>query len=282
MAAIIMDGKALAQKIRDSIKVKTAKLNPKPGLGVILVGNDPASQTYVAGKEKACSEVGFYSKKIVLDSKVSQIELMRLVDELNQDNDIHGFIVQLPLPEGLDPTLVIDGILPHKDADGLSPVNLGNLFTGNNSIVSATPKGIMKLLEEYNIPIEGRHAVVLGRSNMVGKPIALLLQQKNATVTMCHSKTRDLKKITREADIIVAAVGKPNIVTKDMVKKGAVVIDVGTNRMPDGALIGDVDFERVQKVAGYITPVPGGIGPLTIAMLLENTLECYYLGRKLL
>lgn len=281
MAAVIMDGKAVAEKIRKQIKDKVLLMKQKPGLGVVLVGDDPASQIYVNGKEKACNEVGFYSKKILLDKNASQIEIMQVVDEFNQDKNIHGFIVQLPLPVGMDSRLIIDCILPQKDADGLSPVNLGNLLTGGNTIVSATPKGIIRLLEEYNLPIEGKHAVVIGRSNMVGKPIALLLQQKNATVTMCHSKTKDLKRFTKDADIIIAAAGKPNLIKKDMVKKGVVVIDVGTTRLDNGTLCGDVDFENVSKIASYITPVPGGVGPLTIAMLLENTMECYELAKKL-
>jgi methylenetetrahydrofolate dehydrogenase (NADP+)/methenyltetrahydrofolate cyclohydrolase len=281
MEAQIIDGKLIAEKVRTEIKAKVAQLDPKPGLAVVLVGDDPASESYVKGKEKACNEVGFVSKKIVLSKNISQLELMNVVDELNCDPDIHGFIVQLPLPKHLDAKLIIDGILPHKDADGFSPVNIGNLLLGSNTLVSATPKGVMRLLDEYKIPLEGKHAVVIGRSNIVGKPVSLLLQQRNATVTMCHSKTKDLKKITLEADVIVAAVGIPKMITKDMVKKGAVIIDVGMNKLPDGSLCGDVDFENVKKVASYITPVPRGVGPMTIAMLLENTLECYELGRKI-
>jgi methylenetetrahydrofolate dehydrogenase (NADP+)/methenyltetrahydrofolate cyclohydrolase len=281
MAAQLLDGKLIAEKIKAEIKAKTAKLNPKPGLAVVMVGDNPASQIYVKGKEKACAEVGFVSKKIILDKNASQTEVMKVVDELNQDNEIHGFIVQLPLPEQINARLVIDGILPQKDADGFSPVNMGNMLIGNNIILPATPKGIIRLLKEYKIPIEGKHAVVIGRSNIVGKPTALLLQQGNATVTMCHSKTANLKEIVKQADIIVAAVGKPNMITKDMVKKGAVVVDVGMNRLADGKLVGDVDFENVKKVASYITPVPGGVGLLTVAMLLENTLECYELGKRI-
>lgn len=281
MAAIILDGKALAEKIRAEIKEKVSRLDPKPGLGVILVGNNPSSHVYVRGKEKACDEVGIISKKVVLDKNISQIELMKIVDEFNQDNEIHGFIVQLPLPEQIDPQLIINGILPAKDADGFSPINIGNMLIGNNKIVPATPKGIMRLLEEYKIELDGKHAVVVGRSNIVGKPISLLLQQKNATVTMCHSKTKDLKNITKQADILIIAIGKPKMITKDMVKHGAAIVDVGITRLEDGSLVGDVDFEHVQKIASYITPVPKGIGPLTIAMLLENTLECYALGKRI-
>ncbi len=273
--AQILDGKALAQKIKDEIKAKVSKMDKKPGLAVILVGDNPASKVYVRGKERDCEEVGIVSKKIILDEKVRETELLKIVDELNQDKDISGFIVQLPLPEHIDEQLIIDAILPHKDADGFSPVNLGNMLIGKNTILPATPKGILRLLAEYQIEMEGKHAVVIGRSNIVGKPISLLLQQQNATVTMCHSRTKDLKKITLEADIIVAAVGRAKMITKDMVKKGAVVVDVGMNRDENGKLCGDVDFESIKKVARFITPVPGGIGPLTRAMLLENTLECH-------
>ena len=281
MTAKILDGKTLAEKIKVEINEKTINMEKKPGLAVVLVGDNPASQIYVKGKEKACEKVGFVSKKIALDKNISQLELMKIVDELNQDNDIHGFIVQLPLPDHINEQLVIDSILPGKDADGFSPINLGNMLIGKNTIIPATPKGIMRLLEEYKIDLEGKYAVVVGRSNIVGKPISLLLQQKNATVTMCHSRTKNLKKITKEADILIAAVGKAKLITKDMVKKGAVVLDVGMNRLEDGKLCGDVDFEEVSKVADYITPVPGGVGPLTIAMLLENTLECYEWSKKI-
>ncbi|MCK5282440.1 MAG: bifunctional methylenetetrahydrofolate dehydrogenase/methenyltetrahydrofolate cyclohydrolase FolD [Nanoarchaeota archaeon] len=280
MTATILDGKALAQKIRNEIKEKVKQLDPKPGLGVILVGENPASQVYVRGKEKACQEAGFISKKIAPDKDISQAGLMKIVDELNQDNEIHGFIVQLPLPKHLDAQFIIDSILPSKDADGFSPVSLGNMLINNNKILPATPKGIMRLLEEYKINLEGMHAVVIGRSNIVGKPISLLLQQKNATVTMCHSRTKDLKKITKEADLIVAAVGKAKMITQGMVKKGVIIIDVGMNRDENNKLCGDVDFENVKEIASFITPVPGGVGPLTIAMLLENTLECYALSNK--
>jgi methylenetetrahydrofolate dehydrogenase (NADP+)/methenyltetrahydrofolate cyclohydrolase len=275
MTAKLLDGKALAAKIKEGIKKRVSEMKKKPGLAVVLVGDDPASQVYVSGKEKACELVGFVSKKIVLEANISQAELLKVVDELNQDSEIHGFIVQLPLPEHIDEHLIIDGILAAKDADGFSPVNMGNLLVGKNLIVPATPKGIMRLLEEYKIDLEGKNAVVIGRSNIVGKPISLLLQQKHATVTMCHSRTKDLKEITKKADVIIAAVGKAKLVTKDMVKKGAVVVDVGMNRDENDKLCGDVDFDNVKEVASYITPVPGGVGPLTIAMLLENTLECY-------
>ena len=274
MTAEILDGKKLAHKIREDLKAKVSNLEIKPGLAVVLVGNDPASQIYVSGKEKACNESGMLSKKIILDDAVSEMELMKLVDELNQDKEIHGFIVQLPLPKQINSHLVIDGILPSKDADGFSPINMGNLLIGKNKITPATPKGIMRLLDEYKIDLEGKHAVIVGRSNIVGKPISVLLQQRHCTVTMCHSRTQNLGEITKQADILISAVGKAKLITKEMVKEGAVVVDVGMNR-EDGKLHGDVDFENVKEVASYISPVPGGVGPLTIAMLLENTLECY-------
>ncbi|MBR9699654.1 bifunctional methylenetetrahydrofolate dehydrogenase/methenyltetrahydrofolate cyclohydrolase FolD [Candidatus Woesearchaeota archaeon] len=275
----IIDGKETAARLREQIKETVSQLDPKPGLAVIIVGDHPASKTYVTGKENAAKDIGMHFEKIELPDTIQETELLKKIDELNSNEAIHGFIVQLPLPKHIDEKLVIESILPMKDADGFSPINLGNLMLNNNSIVSATPKGIIKLLEEYNIELEGRHAVIVGRSNIVGKPIALLLQQKHCTVTMCHSKTKDLKNITKDADILVAAVGKPNLITKDMVKKGAVVIDVGTSRLEDGTLTGDVDFENVKKVASHITPVPGGVGPMTITMLLENCLECYNLQR---
>jgi methylenetetrahydrofolate dehydrogenase (NADP+)/methenyltetrahydrofolate cyclohydrolase len=275
MEAKILDGKAVAAKIRKQLAEEVEGLDPKPGLGVIMAGDNPASERYVKGKINACEETGIISKKILFDESVSQIDVLAKVDEFNQDNEIHGFIVQLPLPKQIDPQLVIDGILPHKDADGFSPVNLGSMLLGNNVILPATPKGIIRLLEEYKIDCEGKHAVIVGRSNIVGKPIALLLQQKHCTVTMCHSKTKDLKKYTKEADILIAAAGQARMIKKDMVKKGVVVVDVGMNKDEEGKLCGDVDFEGVKKRASYITPVPGGVGPMTISMLLENTLECY-------
>ena len=273
MVAKIIDGKAVAKKIRAEIKKKVKSMKTKPGLAVVLVGKDPASQVYVNFKEKACKEVGFYSKKITKSVNISTEKLLTLVDELNQDKKIHGMLVQLPLPKQINSRLIIDGIIPYKDADGFHPVNLGNMLLANNVILPATPKGVMRLLEAYKIKIAGKHVVVVGRSNIVGKPLAFLFQQQDATVTMCHSKTKDLGSFTKKADILVAAAGRPKFITQDMVKKGAVVIDVGTNRVGK-KLVGDVDFVNVKKVASYITPVPGGVGPMTIAMLLENTLEC--------
>lgn len=280
MTAKIIDGTKIAEELRAGIKKKVANLKVKPGLAVVLVGKNPASEVYVNMKEKKCNEVGFYSKKILLPEDIDEIKLMELIDELNQDKKINGMLVQLPLPKHINEQLIIDAIAPHKDADGFNPINMGNMLTGNNLIIPATPKGVMKLIESTGINLEGKHAVVVGRSNIVGKPISILLQQKNCTVTMCHSRTKPLEKYTKQADILVAAVGKPKMITKDMVKEGAVVIDVGTSRV-DGKLCGDVDFEEVKKVASYITPVPGGVGPMTIACLLENTLICMELQNTL-
>lgn len=280
MTAKIIDGKKIAEKLLNDLKKKIIKLEEKPGLAVVLVGNNPASQVYVSMKEKKCNEIGFYFKKIVLPEDTSEEKLLGIIDELNQDSKIHGMLVQLPLPEHIDEHLIIDAILPHKDADGFHPINMGNLLIGKNIIVPATPKGIIKLIESTGVRLEGKHAVVVGRSNIVGKPVSILLQQKNCTVTMCHSKTKPLQKYTKKADILVVAIGKARSIKKDMVKKGAVVIDVGTSKVYD-KLVGDVDFDEVKKVVEYITPVPGGVGPMTIACLLDNTLECMELQKKI-
>jgi len=280
MAAKIIDGKKLAEEIREELKKKVKKLKITPGLAFVLVGENPASESYVKSKDKVCKEAGFYTELHKLPSTIGEIELLKLIDDLNQNPKIHGMIVQLPLPQNIDEHLIIDAILPHKDADGFNPINMGNLLIGKNIIVSATPKGIIKMIESTGVSLEGKHAVVVGRSNIVGKPISILLQQKNCTVTMCHSKTIHLEKYTLDADILVAAVGKPRMITKEMVKKGAIVIDVGTSKVYD-KLVGDVDFDEVKKVAGYISPVPGGVGPMTIACLLENTLECLELQKRL-
>lgn len=280
MTAKIIDGKKLAEKIRKDIKEKVKKLGVKPGLAFVLVGNNPASQVYVRNKDNACKEVGFYTETHHLPENTDEMKLLQLIDKINQNKKIHGMIVQLPLPKQISEKLVLESILPHKDADGFNAINMGNMLAGNNLIVPATPKGIIKLIESTGVKIEGKHAVVVGRSNTVGKPAAVLLQQKNATVTMCHSRTKPLEKYTKDADILVAAIGKPGLIKAAMVKKGAVVIDVGINRLESGKLVGDVDFDNVRKVAGYITPVPGGVGPMTIAMLIENTLECMGLMPK--
>ncbi len=270
----IIDGKKVAEKCRIELAARIKKLDKKPGLAVIMVGNDPASSVYVSSKEKACKEVGIYSERYDFPDSVSEQKLLQLIEELNSSSKIHGILVQLPLPKHIDQEKVISAIKREKDVDGFTAVNLGNLAAGKDGIVPCTPKGIIRLLEEYKIQIEGKTAVVIGRSNTVGKPVALMLLNRNATVTVCHSKTKNLEAQTINADIIIAAVGKPMLVTASMVKKGAVVIDVGINRI-DGKLIGDVDFESVREKVSYITPVPGGVGPMTVAMLLENALVCY-------
>jgi methylenetetrahydrofolate dehydrogenase (NADP+)/methenyltetrahydrofolate cyclohydrolase len=280
--AVILDGKKIAGEIRQEIKKETEKIfaerQIKPGLAVIIVGDDPASAIYVRNKEKAAQEVGFNSVVKRYPANTSQEDLLAAVDEINNDSDIHGMIVQLPLPKHLNEKEVIKRIDPKKDVDGLHPLSIGALTIGDKGLVSCTPKGCIHLIKETGIEISGKKAVVVGRSNMVGKPVALLLLQENATVTICHSRTKDLKAELQDADIIVAAVGVANLVKGDMVKKGAVVIDVGINRSEEGKLCGDVDFEAASENAGFITPVPGGVGPMTIAMLLSNTLEAFYNG----
>jgi methylenetetrahydrofolate dehydrogenase (NADP+)/methenyltetrahydrofolate cyclohydrolase len=274
----LIDGKAIAQKIKDDIKKKVSSMKTKPGLAVVLVGENPASKVYVNMKEVACSEVGFYSEKYKLDEKVSEAELLELVNKLNKNDKIHGILVQLPLPKHINEAKVLETISPKKDVDGFHPVNMGNLLIGTNHLVPCTPKGALKLIESTGEKIEGKHAVVIGRSNIVGKPIAQLLLQKNATVTICHSKTKNLPEVCSQADIIVAAIGRPKMITKDYVKKGVIVIDVGINRIEDKTkpkgyyLCGDVDFDNVKDKCSFITPVPGGVGPMTIAMLMRNTL----------
>ena len=278
MSAVRMDGKGLSAKIRGQLKERVAAFEAEhgyvPGLTVILVGEDPASQIYVRNKERGCNEAGMASDVIRMPAQTTQEELLALIEKLNRDDKVHGILVQLPLPKGIDELSVLRTIDPAKDVDGFHVVNAGKLFIGEKALVACTPKGIMRLLEEYEIDLEGKNAVVVGRSNIVGKPISMLLLQRNATVTICHSRTKNLKDICRGADVLVAAVGRANLITGDMVKPGAVVIDVGMNRLAESKkLVGDVDFESVEPVAGYITPVPGGVGPMTIAMLLENTLE---------
>lgn len=275
---MILDGKELSKKIKKEIKheVETLvqKTNITPGLAIVLVGNHPASEIYVRNKLKAASLCLIRATLIQREETITEDELVTLVKTLNQDENYHGIIVQLPLPKHINEQRIIDTIDVSKDVDGFGILNKGRLLSGLNTIESATPHGIIRLLEEYHIEIEGKHAVVVGRSNIVGKPMALLLLQKNATVTICHSKTKDLKAITKLADILIVAIGKARYITVDMVKEGAVIVDVGTNRV-DGILCGDVDFENVSKIASYISPVPGGVGPLTIASLLENTLKAY-------
>lgn len=273
---VLMDGKALSQKIRNQIRaeveyIKSNTVGIVPGLAVVLVGNDPASEIYVRNKEKACAEVGFTSKKIVLEDTVSEDELLSVIDNLNCDNSIHGILVQLPLPKHIDKDKVIDRIATEKDVDIFKTDSMGKLFEGRHSIAPCTPSGIMALLDEYKVDLEGKHCVVVGRSNIVGKPIAMMLMQRNATVTICHSKTKNLKEFCKMADVIVCAVGKTNLITDDMVKDGVVIVDVGINRNEQGKVCGDVNIEDKSRIS-YMTPVPGGVGPMTITMLLENTL----------
>ena len=271
----LIDGKKISENTKQRIADEVAQLSDKgiqPGLAVILVGEDPASQVYVNSKERACKQVGFYSEKYTLPAETSMEELLSLVDRLNNDPKIDGILCQLPLPKHLDETAVIHAISPKKDVDAFHPANVGKIMIGDFDFLPCTPAGIMEMLEYENIDIEGKHCVVVGRSNIVGKPMAMLMLHKNATVTICHSRTRNLAEYCRSADILVAAVGKANFITADMVKDGAVVIDVGMNRPPEGKLCGDVDFENVKNKASYITPVPGGVGPMTIAMLMQNTL----------
>ena len=271
-----IDGNALSQKLRADVTLRTTALKVRgitPGLAVILVGENPASQVYVRNKVKACHDSGLHSILEKHPDSLTQDALLDRIDALNHDKSIHGILVQLPLPEHIDAQKVIEAIAPAKDVDGFHIASAGALMTGMPGFWPCTPYGCMKMLESIGYELKGKHAVVIGRSNIVGKPMALMLLQKNATVTICHSATQDLKAITLQADVIVAAVGKRNILTADMVKPGAVVLDVGMNRNEEGKLCGDVDFAGVEQVAGYITPVPGGVGPMTITMLLVNTLE---------
>ena len=272
----IIDGKKVSATVKDKVKKETELLKAKgitPGLAVILVGDDPASRVYVNNKKKACEYVGFKSEEFNLPASTSQEELLSLVDELNSRKDINGILCQLPLPEGLDENAVIEAISPEKDVDAFHKQNVGRIMIGDYDFLPCTPAGIMEMLSEYNISVDGKKCVVIGRSNIVGKPMAMLLLHENGTVTICHSHTKNLKEITSKADILVAAIGKAKFVTADMVKENAVVIDVGMNRDEKGKLCGDVDFENVKDKCSYITPVPGGVGPMTIATLMKNTLK---------
>ena len=286
MTAQIIDGKQVAADMREELKAEVAKLKPKgivPGLGVILVGEDPASQSYVTAKERACENIGLYSDDNRLSADASQEELMALVEKMNKDPKINGILVQLPLPKGLNEAEVLLAIDPAKDVDGFHPVNVGKMVVGEKAFLPCTPHGVIQLLKRSGVTIEGAEVVIVGRSNIVGKPLANMLIQKkpnaNATVTVCHTRTKDLTYHTKRADIVIAAAGRPNTVTADMVKEGVVVIDVGVNRVEDATkkkgyrLVGDVDFEAVKEKASFITPVPGGVGPMTITMLLYNTVE---------
>ena len=275
--ALILDGKKIAAEIRETVAKEARALKERagitPGLAVILVGDNPASQIYVRGKETACANTGIFSRTVRLPANTAEPELFETISGLNRDCTIHGILVQLPLPRYLRPDILIDAIDPAKDVDGLHPVNAGRLFTGNPYHIACTPSGVIELMDRYGIELAGRDAVIVGRSNLVGKPLALLLLARNATVTMCHTKTRNLPSVTSRADILIAAAGNPGMVTGAMVKEGAVVIDVGMNRRGDGSLTGDVVFNDAAEKASYITPVPGGVGPMTIAMLLVNTLN---------
>ena len=273
MSAVVIDGKQISSEIRKEITVDVSELKKQgiqPGLAVVLVGDDPASHVYVKNKEKGCDETGIDSYKFERPADMKEEDLLSLIDELNKDAKINGILVQLPLPGHIDEHKVLMAIDPKKDVDGFHPINVGKLVVGNAKLIPCTPRGTIELLKRSGVEIEGKNAVIVGRSNIVGKPVSMLLLQENATVEICHSRTKDLSEHTRRADILVAAIGKPKFITKDMVKDGAAVIDVGVNRLDTG-LCGDVDFDEVKEVASVITPVPGGVGPMTIAMLLKNT-----------
>ncbi|MEA2014736.1 MAG: bifunctional methylenetetrahydrofolate dehydrogenase/methenyltetrahydrofolate cyclohydrolase FolD [Thermodesulfobacteriota bacterium] len=274
--AVIIDGRKISQDVRSEIREKTLRLKEErgivPGLAVVLVGDDPASQIYVRGKKNACEEVGFLSKEFKLPADTSEAKLLNIIDGLNHDHEIHGFLVQLPVPEHIKTDAIIEAIDPRKDVDGFHPCNVGKLFSGNPYHRSCTPAGIMELLDRYEIEIKGKEAVIVGRSNIVGKPLILMLLERHATVTVCHTRTKELSAVTKRAEILVAAAGKPEMIRGDMIRDGAVVIDVGINRLDTGRLVGDVAFSDAYERASYITPVPGGVGPMTIAMLLRNTL----------
>ena len=273
--AKLLSGKAVSARVKEELKKEAAVLTAegtKPGLAVVIVGDDPASKVYVANKEKACAELDFYSEKHALPADTTEEDLLDLIDRLNNDSKIHGILVQLPLPDHLDDKIIINHILPEKDVDAFHPINVGKIMIGDFDFVPCTPAGVMELIKESGVSAEGKECVVIGRSNIVGKPMSMLLLHQNGTVTMCHSRTQNLPEVTCRADILVAAVGIPKFVKADMVKPGAVVIDVGMDRDENGKLCGDVDFAEVEPIAGAITPVPGGVGPMTIAMLMRNTL----------
>ena len=271
--ATIIKGKELAQKIRLELKEEVAKLKVKPKLAVIMVGNDKASEVYVRNKSKACDEIEIGFEEFLLEENTTREKLLALIQKLNERKDIHGILLQSPIPKHLDIREAFNTIDYRKDVDGFHPINVGKLSIGEDCFVSCTPAGVMRMLEEYGIELQGKNAVVIGRSNIVGKPLVQCLLNKNATVTVCHSKTKDIKEIASKADVLIAALGKPKFVTSDMVKQGAVVIDVGINRTEEGKLVGDVDFEAVEPLSSYITPVPGGVGPMTIAILMANVVK---------
>ncbi len=275
--AEIIDGKKVAEHLRKEVAEEAASLKKEtgivPGLAAVLVGNNPSSQIYVRNKRKACEEVGIYSEEYRLPEETAENDLLSLIEKLNQDKKIHGILVQLPLPKEINEANILKTVSPSKDIDGFHPENVGLLVEGNPRFIPCTPYGVIKLLDYYGIEIQGKEAVVVGRSNIVGKPVSLLLLHRHATVTICHSRTKRLEEVTNRADILVAAIGRAKLIKENMVKAGAVVIDVGINRLPDGKLVGDVDFENVREKVSFITPVPGGVGPMTIAMLLWNTLS---------
>ena len=272
----IIDGKKLAKQIREKLKIECEELQEKgikPKLAVIMVGDDKASKIYVKNKSKACDEIGIEYEEYLLEKDIKQKELIELINKLNNDNSVHGILLQSPIPEGLDINEAFRTISSEKDVDGFNPTNVGKLVLNQDTFVSCTPYGIMKMFEAYDIELEGKKVVVLGRSNIVGKPLVQCCLNKNATVTICHSKTKNIKEHVKEADVVISAIGKPKYVTEDMIKEKAVVIDVGINRTEDGKIVGDVDFENVSKKASYITPVPGGVGPMTIAILMNNVIK---------
>ena len=280
MSAVIMDGKAQAKKVKEEVRAAAARMERRPGLAVILVGDDPASRVYADGKKRDCAQCGIYSEEYILPAETGQEELMLLIETLNGRSDIDGILIQLPLPAHLNERAVLSVVRPDKDVDCFHPYNVGRLQAGSPVFLPCTPAGVMEMLREYGISPAGKRCVVLGRSNIVGKPMAALLTQADGTVTLCHSKTPDLAELTRQADILVSAVGRVNFVTADMVKAGAVVIDVAMNRNDAGKLCGDVDFAGVEPIASYITPVPGGVGPMTRAMLMSNIVTAARLHTK--
>jgi methylenetetrahydrofolate dehydrogenase (NADP+)/methenyltetrahydrofolate cyclohydrolase len=281
----LISGKEVSLKVKNQVAEETAELKKQgitPGLAVIIVGNDPASRVYVNSKKKACAEVGFNSYEYALPEETTQEELLELVQKLNNDNNVNGILCQLPLPKHIEENAIINAIKAEKDVDAFHPFNVGKIMIGEYAFLPCTPAGVMELIDSTGVEISGKSCVVIGRSNIVGKPMAMLLLHRSGTVTICHSKTQNLQDICRNADILVAAVGRANFVTEDMVKDGAVVIDVGMNRLENGKLCGDVDFENVEKKASFITPVPGGVGPMTIAMLMKNTLTAAKMHNKLI
>lgn len=274
--AELINGKEVAKKVRKELKKEVIELKEKgisPKLAVIMVGNDPGSTVYVRNKSKACEKVGIEFEEFLFEENVLEQDVLELIEKLNSDSTINGILLQSPLPKHIDVNKAFRTISPEKDVDGFNPINVGNLTIGEDAFISCTPYGVIKMFEEYNIELEGKNAVILGRSNIVGKPMIQCMLNKNATVTVCHSRTKNIEEITKNADIVISAIGKPKFVKGNMVKEGAIVIDVGINRLEDGSIVGDVDFDEVSKKASYITPVPGGVGPMTIAMLLNNVVK---------